>query len=196
MVKEIRGKDLSSLRLILSTKDKEMDTRWELFNNLVMNGQNKRFIKFLLSRITAYVEQGAGMTTNFQTYYESPGGKAYEVEHIWADDFGAHTDEFTEKSDFADWRNSLGALVLLPNGTNQSYNAKPYAEKISHYQKENLLVSSLCNLTYQNNPNFTNWFTLRGLKFQAHPEFKKADILLRQSLYQKICEDIWTFPVS
>ncbi len=194
LVKEIRNKDLPTLRALLSAKIKELDSGWDEFTHFLMHGQNKRFVKYLLSRITAYVEQGAGMTTTFQTYYESPGGKPFEVEHIWADDFSAHTDEFTEKGDFAEWRNSVGALVLLPNGTNQSYNAKPYAEKIAHYQKENLLVRSLCPLAYQNNPNFTNWASARGLKFAPHPEFKKADILTRQSLYQKVCEDIWAFP--
>ena len=194
LVKEIRGKDLATLRTILAAKTKELDDQWDQFEHFYMHGQNKRFVKFLLSRITAHVEQGAGMTTNFQTYYESPGGKPFEVEHIWADDFEAHKDEFTDKNDFSEWRNSVGALVLLPNGTNQSYNAKPYAEKIAHYQKENLLVRSLCPLTYQNNPNFTNWAKSRGLQFAPHPNFKKADIVLRQSLYQKLCEDIWAFP--
>ena len=196
LVKEIRGKDLESLCSLLSAKTKELDDGWNEFENFRMHGQNKRFVKFLLSRITAYVEQGAGITTTFQTYYESPGGKPFEVEHIWADDFDAHTNEFKEKSDFSDWRNSIGALVLLPNGTNQSYNDKPYAEKIVHYQKENLLVRSLCPLAYQNNPNFTKWANSRNLKFAPHPIFKKNDILLRQSLYQKICEDIWSFPDS
>lgn len=196
LVKEIRGKDLQSLCALLSAKTKELDDGWDEFENFLMHGQNKRFVKFLLSRMTAYVEQGAGITTSFQTYYESPGGKPFEVEHIWADDFEAHTDEFKDKNDFSDWRNSIGALVLLPNGTNQSYNAKPYSEKIVHYQKENLLVRSLCPLTYQNNPNFTKWANSRGLKFAPHPDFKKADILLRQSLYQKICENIWAFPDS
>jgi hypothetical protein len=196
LVKEIRGKDVAALRGILAVKVKELDDGWDEFDNFLMHGMNKRFVKFLLSRITAYVEQGAGLTTTFQTYYESPGGKPYEVEHIWADDFNAHSDEFDDKNDFSEWRNSIGALVLLPNGTNQSYNAKPYAEKIVHYQKENLLVRSLCPLTYQNNPNFTNWAKSRGLKFQPHTDFKKTDILLRQSLYQKICEDIWAFPAA
>jgi len=196
LVKEIRNKDLPTLRSLLSTKVKEMDCGWDEFKNFSMHGTNKRFVKYLLSRITAYMEQGAGITTTFQTYYESPGGKPFEVEHIWADNFEAHTDEFKDKNDFAEWRNSIGALVLLPNGTNQSYNAKPYAEKIAHYQKENLLVRSLCSLTYQNNPNFTNWANSRGLKFAPHSDFKKPDILLRQSLYLKICEDIWAFPDS
>lgn len=194
LVKEIRGKDLAALRALLSTKTNELDSSWEEFQSFMMHGQNKRFVKFLLSRVTAYVEQGAGMTTTFQTYYDSPSGKPFEVEHIWADDFEAHADEFTDSADFAEWRNSIGALVLLPNGTNQSYNDKPYAEKISHYQKENLLVSSLCPLTYKNNPNFTGWAAARKLKFAPHSDFKKADISLRQSLYQKICEDIWSVP--
>ena len=194
LVKEIRNKDLAALHGVLSTKVAAMDCGWDKFQNFMMHGTNRPFVKFLLSRLTAHVDQGAGISNTFQTYYQNPGGKPFEVEHIWADDFNAHTDEFAEKNDFSEWRNSIGALVLLPNGTNQSYNDKPYAEKIVHYQKENLLVRSLCPLTYQNNPNFTNWAKSRGLKFQPHPDFKKADILLRQSLYQKLCEDIWAFP--
>ena len=196
LVKEIRGKELTALRSVLAAKVKELEDGWGKFENFYMHGQNKRFVKFLLSRITAHVEQGAGMTTTFQTYHDSPGGKPFEIEHIWADDFAAHSDEFTDKYDFSLWRNSIGALLLLPNGTNQSYNAKAYADKMIHYQKENLLARSLCPLTYQNNPNFTNWAKARGLDFKPHAKFKKADILSRQSLYQKICEDIWTFPES
>ena len=196
LVKEIRNKDMTTLRALLSAKINELDESWEGLKNFQMHGQNKRFVKYLLSRITAYVEQGAGMTTTFQTYYDSLGGKPFEVEHIWANDFEAHIDKFTERSDFSNWRNSIGALVLLPNGTNQSYNSKSYAEKIAHYQKENLLVSSLCSLTYQNNPNFINWAKARNLEFSPHPEFRKNDISLRKSLYQKICEEIWAFPVS
>lgn len=196
LVKEIRGKDLNTLRDILAVKINELDDAWDEFKNFYMHGQNKRFVKFLLSRITAHVDQGAGINNSFQTYHDGPAGKPFEIEHIWADDFNGHTDEFSDKNDFWEWRNSIGALLLLPNGTNQSYNAKSYSEKIVHYQKENLLTRSLCQLTYQNNPNFTNWVASRSLKFQPHDHFKKADIVLRQSLYQQICEDIWAFPTS
>jgi hypothetical protein len=54
-----------------------------------------------------------------------------------------------------------------------------------------LLAQSLCALTYQNNPNFTKWFASLNHPFRAHPEFKTADILARQALYQKVCEAIW-----
>ncbi len=194
LVKEIRGKDVATLHRLLSTKVDELNDSWEGMKSFQMHGQNKRFVKYLLSRMTAYIEQGAGMTTTFRTYYESPGGKPFEIEHIWANNFDDHTDEFKEKSDFFAWRNSIGALVLLPRGTNQSYNDMPYAKKIEHYQRENLLVSSLCPLIYQKNPNFVNWAKSHDLIFIPHPEFKKNDISLRKALYQKICEDIWAFP--
>lgn len=196
LVKEIRGKDLGTLRRLLSAKINEFDDGWEGMRYFQLTGQNKRFVKYLLSRVTAYIEQGAGMTTTFQTYYESPGGKPFEVERVWANNFENHTDEFKEKSDFSNWRNSIGALVLLPRGTNQSYNDMLFAEKIEHYQKENLLASSLCPLIYQKNPNFVNWANSHNLKFISHPEFKKNDISLRKSRYQQICEDIWAFPAS
>lgn len=194
LVKEIRGKDLPSLHILLAEKTRSLETRWEEFEYFMLHGQNKRFVKFLLSRITAHIEQGAGMTTTFETYYESPGGKSFEIEHLWADKFENHKDEFQEKGEFADWRNSIGALVLLPNGTNQSYNDKSYAEKLEHYQKENLLARSLCPNAYQNNPNFTKWIAQHGLNFRPHSEFKKADILARQALYRELCEAIWAKP--
>jgi uncharacterized protein with ParB-like and HNH nuclease domain len=196
LVKEIRGKDLPTLQTLLSAKIKALDESWGEFTHFGLHGQKRRFVKFLLSRITAYVEQGAGMTTTFQTYHESPGGKPFEIEHIWADNMALQTEKFEDTADFSDWRASIGALVLLPNGTNQSYNDKSYAEKLPHYQKENLLARSLCSITYKNNPNFTKWFTSRNLPFRAHDEFKKADIDLRQALYQKLCEDIWQFPTA
>lgn len=194
LVKEIRGKDIGALRTILAGKVSELEHGWEGFKDFTMHGMNKRFVKFLLSRITAFVEQGSGKTTTFQTYFESAGGKPFEIEHIWANNMDLHADEFDDKGDFSDWRNSIGALVLLPNGTNQSYGDKPYLDRLPHYQKENLLVSSLCELTYQNNPNFTNWTKTLSLPFRVHHEFKMADVVARQMLYQKICERIWEFP--
>lgn len=192
LVKEIRNKDISALSKILATKVHEMEPKWDGLANFRLHGQNRRFVKFLLSRITAFLEQQAGMSTTFQTYYDSPSGRPFEVEHIWGNKFSAHADEFDQKTDFDEYRNRIGSLVLLPNGTNQSYGDKSYTEKLSHYLKENLLVRSLCTLTYQNNPNFTSLIS-RGLPLRPHNEFKKKDITVRQALYQRICEEIWRF---
>lgn len=191
LVKEIRRTEVQELKAILKRKLDEMEEPWSGVQHFRLHGQNRVFVKFLLSRITSYVEQQSGFNSSFEKYYHNPGGKSFEVEHIWADKFANHKDEFDQESDFQEYRNRIGALVLLPRGTNQSYGANPYNEKLSHYIKENLLVQSLCPLTYQNNPNFLSMMSKYSLPFKSHEVFKKGDISDRQRLYQAICESIW-----
>lgn len=191
LVKEIRRKGFDELREILTSKLEEMEEKLDGIKTFRLHGQNGRFVKFLLSRMTSFIEQKAGLNSSFDKYYHNKNGKPFEVEHIWADKFLEHREEFEQESEFQEFRNHLGALILLPRGTNQSFNAKPYEEKLQHYIKENLLAQSLCELTYQNNPNFLNMKEKLGLPFKPHPKFKKEDILERQELYQAICEEIW-----
>lgn len=96
-----------------------------------------------------------------------------------------------QEYEFENYRNKLGDLILLPKGTNQSYSDMTFEKKMPHYLKENLLAKSLCEKTYENNPNFTKLVTEHHLPFKPHDQFKKADIDARQKLYQTICERIW-----
>lgn len=193
LVKEIRNKSLSDLHAILSQKVSGIEQTWEGLSSFRMHGQNARFVKYLLARITSFIEMHSGKNSNFETYFENPQGKAFEIEHIWADKFEEHTDEFDQKTDFDEYRNRLGDLLLLPNGSNQSYGGKTYADKMPHYIKENLLAQTLCALTYQNNPNFMNMKNKFQFDFEPLTQFKKSDLIKRQNLYRKICEAIWTF---
>ena len=191
LVKEIRGKSLVELKELLTKKLEEMEYTFEGVDSFRMHGQNKRFVRFLLSRMTAWVEQESGRDTSFSTYFKKGRAKPFQVEHIWANQFTQHSDEFDQEHEFSQYRNRLGGLVLLPEGTNQSYGSLPYQDKHEHYIKENLLVQSLCPLTYSNNPNFLKLKNSHSLPFQPHPEFKKDDLQLRQQLYRAICERIW-----
>ena len=193
LAKEIRKKTLAELQAILTEKVEEMDIDWNGVKDFYWHGTNRRFIKFLLSRVSGFIDEQSGINSNFVTYYENPASKPFEIEHIWADKFEEHRDEFDHESEFHNMRNHLGDLVLLPRGTNQSYNAKAYAKKQPHYIKENLLVKSLCALAYDNNPNFVQMAQRFDLPFRAHDVFNKADIEERQALYQAICERIWAF---
>ena len=65
-----------------------------------MHGQNKRFVKFLLARITAHIEKESGYSTSFATYYDEIDGKPFEIEHIWADRFADHREEFDQRDEF------------------------------------------------------------------------------------------------
>ncbi len=191
LVKELRGKDLDSLNALLQSKLNEMEEKWDGVSEFRVHGMNRYFVKFLLSRITAFIEQQSGGSTKFSTYFISPGTKPFEVEHIWADKFSEHRKEFDQQHEFDAYRNRIGDLVLLPQGTNQSYGAMPYSEKVQHYLKENLLVKSLHPKTYENNPNFVKMTERQGLLFKPHKSFDKADIDERQALIQSICKVIW-----
>lgn len=191
LVKEIRNKDYSELVEIFDKKLSEMDEQWNGFEWFRLHGQNGRFVKYLLSRLSGYIDGLAGENTDFATYYHATNGKPYEIEHLWANNFDNHRDEFEQLSEFNDARNSIGALVLLPRGTNQSYSDKLYTEKVEHYIKENLLVKSLHPLAYENNPNFNKLISNNGLAFRSHAEMKIADVRTRRDLYRQIAEQIW-----
>ena len=144
-----------------------------------------------MSRISGYVDEDIGKNSNYVDYHH-PKGKQFEIEHIWADKFERHSDEFEQEIDFNNWRNSIGALILVPNGTNQAYKDAEYREKLKHYVKENTYAQTLCEAFYEKNPNFLNSDTIQKMKFRPHPEFKKRDIEERTQLVQRICEEIWS----
>ena len=52
-------------------------------------------------------------------------------------------EEFAHSSEFAEYRNHIGGLLLLPKSFNASYGDLPYAEKRGHYRSQNLLACSL-----------------------------------------------------
>ncbi|MGJ8724455.1 MAG: DUF262 domain-containing protein [Roseibacillus sp.] len=192
LTKEIRRKSLDDLHSILALKLDEMEETWDGMKRFSRHGTNSRFIKFLLSRISGYIDEQSGLSSNFDDY-QFPEGKPMEIEHIWANKYEHHQDEFEHPSEFEAFRENIGNLVLLPRGTNQSYGDLPYHEKRPHYIRENLLVKSLCPEAYDRNPNFLNMIKELDLPFEPHQDLKKVDIEKRQNLYQAICERIWAF---
>ncbi len=115
----------------------------------------------------------------------------FQVEHIWANKHERHTDEFSHRADFEEYRDRLGDLVLLPSDFNQSYGALPYNEKLPHYVKQNLLVRSLAPVAYEHEPGFSQFMDRTGLQFQSHLDFRKQDVDMRQELYKEIAKRIW-----
>jgi hypothetical protein len=83
-------------------------------------------------------------------------------------------------------------LILLPQGTNQSFSSDRYEDKIEHYLKENTYAQTLHPTYYTKNPNFLKSEKIQNLQFKAHTDFKKTDISERQELIQRICENIWS----
>lgn len=190
IIKLIRDNDLNILGKNLIDETNKIEQKWDGINDFRLHGQNRKFVKHLLSRISSYVDNLIGKTSDYGTYHH-PKGKQFEIEHIWGDKFDEHKDEFEQTEDFQRWRNSIGAMILLPNGSNQSYSDAPYEEKLTHYIKENTYAQTLNKLFYDRNPNFLNSQTVQELDFKSHSQFKKEDILERTKLVERICEKIW-----
>lgn len=193
LVKEIRNQPIKRLRDILSEKISTMEQKLSGISGFRLHGQNRLFVKYFLSRLSGYVDVSSGKTTNFVDYFCASSGKPYEIEHLWADIYRRHRQEFEQQDEFREFRNRIGALVLLPKGTNQSYNDRTYEDKLRLYIRENLLASSLHPSAYQNNPNFNKFISQEALKFKPHEVMTRESIKERQELYLQLARKIWHF---
>ena len=156
-----------------------------------LHGQNGRPIHRLLARMTDYVETQSGRTSRYSEYIQRHGRNGYEVEHIWANHPNRHTDEFNHPTDFSEYRNRIGGLLLLPKSFNASYGDKPYADKREHYYGQNLLAQSLHEKAYEHDPGFHRFVEQTGLPFEPYDKFKKAEMDARQRLYGALADQIW-----
>ena len=191
IIRKIRNSDLIRLGEILIEETDGIEQKWGEVPSFRMHTQNKKFVKHLLSRISSYVDTIVGKDVNYVAY-KHPKGRQFEIEHIWSDKFIEHRDEFEQELEFQFWRNNIGGLILLPNGTNQSFNSDKYEFKMKHYLRENTFAQTLCEEYYQKNPNFLKSSAAQALKFKPHNEFKKNDIEERANLVMRICKEIWT----
>ena len=191
LIKLIRDNDMATLGTNLTNEVERIPETWSGVADFALHQMNGKFVKHLLSRISSHLDNLIGKDTTYASYHH-PNGKQFEIEHIWANKFDQHRDEFDQLNDFQRWRNSIGALVLLPQGTNQSFSSDKYEDKIEHYLKENTYAQTLHQTYYTKNPNFLKSEQIQKLEFKAHPDFKKKDITERQQLIQRICESIWS----
>ena len=191
IIKRLRKNDLEVLGQNLTKEVEQIAERWDGVLNFGLHGMNRKFVKHILSRISSYVDNLVGKDTSYVTYHH-PSGKQFEIEHIWSDKFGEHTEEFGQSHEFQAWRNSIGSLLLLPQGTNQSFSSDKYDDKLEHYIKENTYAQTLHPTYYIKNPNFLKSEKVQQLDFRAHTQFKKEDIVERKKLVQRLCEMIWS----
>jgi len=191
VMKEIRNKTVGELADVLINKLNSDPINFESNDRLFLHKQNRYFIRHLLARITDFIETSSGQPSQF-TDYIAEGKNRYEIEYIWADHSEKHTDEFSSAADFAEYRNRIGGLLLLPKSFNSSYGDLPFAKKLPYYFGQNLLAKSLHKDCYEHNPGFVRFKENVSLLFKPLAEFKKKDLDDRQLLYRKIAELVWS----
>ena len=193
VMRNIRGSGPQDLATMLRERlDNESETftvndRNASFGLRSMNGPQ---VHLLLARMTDFVEVRSGQASRYSEYAQR-SRKGHEIEHIWADHWEHHKDEFAHSSEFADYRNRIGGLLILPKKSNASYGDMPYVKKRQHYVSQNLLACSLHEQAYERNPGFRKFIDESGLPFEPHADFKKQDLDSRQDLYRGLAEQIW-----
>lgn len=191
LIKRLRNSDVETLSEILKDEITNMDEKLSGSIDLILHSQNKRFIHFLLARITNYIELKSKRESNFQSYIQRNIKNPFEVEHIIPNKYGDYLDEFDDIMDFDQSRNKLGDLLLLPKSFNQSYGANPYEIKVEHYYGQNLLAQSLNRKCYEKDSNFKKFIEESELHFESYNVFSRKEIIERQELYMSIIKNIW-----
>ena len=120
VMRDIRGKAAEELAQLLRQRlDAETET-FQSNESFRLHGMNGRQIHRLLARMTDFVETQSGLPSHYVEYARRGGKDGFEIEHIWADHPERHEDEFAHPSEFAEYRNRIGDLLLLPKSFNAS----------------------------------------------------------------------------
>ena len=193
LAKEIRDKGLDELREILLQHLHGMPETLGGLQHYSLHGRNKHHTRYMLARMTAWFEQQSGLSANYLNFLWDGKGWPFEIEHLWANKYQRHTDDYDHEYDFQRERNYFGGLILLPKGSHKPLIAKPYEQKLNHYLGENLLAASLHPQKYsEGKTSFCDFISNSNLPFKPHAQFKRADLMERQELYRQICEQIWS----
>lgn len=190
-MKAIRGKSVTDLAETLYALLAEQQETFTTNDQLRVHQQNRYQLHRTLARLTDYVHTQSGGGTIYDELLGVGDNPRHEVEHIWADHFEQHTDEFDNPHDFADHRNLVGGLLLVPKSFNASYGDMPYAQKRPHYLSQNLLARSLHDQAYDHSPGFVKFVQDSGLPFQPYEVFDAKAIIERGALYRQIAERVW-----
>lgn len=193
VVRPTRGKSPDELRATLgSLLAEQLDETpiVEGARRYYLQGRNGSQVKYLLARLTAFVDQQSDrtQTPGFDGYMD----RVYEIEHVWANRYDRHLDQFNSEDAFSRVRNRIGALLLLPKDFNASFQDAPFEEKYDPYFGQNLLAQTLHANCYSNQSRFLAFKERSGLPFKAYPNgFTERSIEERQELYAQLCGRIW-----
>jgi len=175
--------DSSELQILGGTKGKKSGIR-----ELQLNQYTKKGIRYILARISEYVQRGAiaNESSWFMWYMNR-----HDIEHIIEDNYRRYADEYSSQSDFDSNRNRIGALLLVPSGTNKSFQDKPFQLKKYHYIASGFFAGSLDEKSYIHQPGFVDFITKNGFDFKPYEKFGVKETQERTELVARIAEQIW-----
>lgn len=158
------------------------------FLRLGLNSMQQYRIKFILGKITAYVDAlRLGKTTveDLTGYTQT----AVEIEHIMPQTCTDKASYDLDEEEFAVYIHRLGNLTLLENSINKSIHNDNYASKsVAYKQSKFYITSSLSALVNQGQYTAIN---RTNLLLSAWPDWNKQAIEERQEMLYRLSEMIW-----
>jgi uncharacterized protein DUF262/RAMA domain-containing protein/uncharacterized protein DUF1524 len=156
-----------------------------------LRGDNRAQVRYVLARLTAYVEKAIGKADTIEEYLGQD--RAWHIEHL----FPNHPDQHPELTPprFRALRNRIGGLGLLPGSDNSSVRDAPLPEKTSWYWRHNALLAVLSPGYQKNNPQLNRFrasHRLEGLlrDFGNAPALEDV-VKTRGDLYAALARKIW-----
>ena len=77
IIKLIRNNDLVQLGYNLTDEINNIPQNWDGVLEFGLHGQNRKFVKHILSRISAYIDNTVGKDTTYVSYHNPKGKKLY-----------------------------------------------------------------------------------------------------------------------
>lgn len=156
-----------------------------------MRGDNRAQVRYVLARITAFVEKAMGNADAVEKYLGED--RAWHIEHLFPDHADHHPDMTPRR--FRALRNRIGGLGLLPGPDNSSVRDEPFPEKTMWYRGQNTLLAVLSPGFQNRNPRLNRFRTVHRLEkllrdFGSAPALENV-VEVRGRLYAALADRIW-----
>ena len=156
------------------------------------NNSTRKYIKNMLARVTSFIEEETDEPSNYAKYMKWTRDP-YEVEHIISNHYEWFSEEYNDQEDFYNYRNNIGALLLLRKSINTSLSDSSYDEKLKKYDSNdgNVYTASLHDGKYYNSPTFLRFIRENDLLFKPYDTFGKQEIKERNQLFVQLVKLVW-----
>jgi Protein of unknown function DUF262/Protein of unknown function (DUF1524) len=162
--------------------------------NFRLRGNNRAQVRYLLARLTAYVEVGCGKRDESESYLSDD--RSWQIEHLWPNRPDQHRSDYEDPIAFSLARSRIGALVLLHRRDNASLKDLPFIEKVSRYGRQANLTAILTPGHQLNNTFVKDFVADNGIGRLFHdfgPATRMPAVIeSRTRLYRALCNRIWS----
>lgn len=193
LLHRVRTSSLEELRSLLSEEFASLDDLASI-EVLRLREDNSQFIRYLLARLTAWLEVGCEKVDPIFHYLAlNQRGPTHQIEHVWSNSF-SDPDGYTDPAEFQRWRNRIGGLLLLQGGENAGMRDASVETKIVWYRAHNMLAASMHPSTYgRGNAKFNGFIRRQRLSdlFEPYVSGFRSVIVGRSILYTAMARRVW-----